>query len=148
VKINSLNGLVPMQVSVQTRDDPFDMASQLTFRTFSSVNLKKSAVLILSLLEDMKKQHREIEGWAIMEFCWGGKMAALIAVNGGFFKAAVQCHSSLLDVEDVKNVAIPMCALPGMDESIAMGFAPLHNLLVIGAPCGCNLVRFCQLGIT
>jgi hypothetical protein len=24
VEINSLNGLVPMQVSVQTRDDPFD----------------------------------------------------------------------------------------------------------------------------
>jgi hypothetical protein len=44
MKINSLNGLVPMQVSVQTGDDPFDTTSH-SFGTISSEKIPRSPVL-------------------------------------------------------------------------------------------------------
>lgn len=62
--------------------------------------------------------------------------------NGGFFKAAVQYHPSLLVIEYAKNVAIPMCVLLSMDEDVAVSFAPLHSLLIIGTTGRGDLVRF------
>jgi hypothetical protein len=127
--------LFPLKIHAQTK---------LIMDFFDSglANPKKTAPLIPPLLENMKKQHPEIEESAIMGFCWGGKMAALFAVNGGFFKAAVQYHPSLLDVENAKNMTIPVCVLTSMDEDVAVSFAPLHSLLIIGTTGRGDLVRF------
>lgn len=80
--------------------------------------LDKNIPLVLPLLEDMKARHPEIESWAIMGFCWGGKMAALFSTEGSLFKAAAQCHPSLVDLDDAKKVKIPMVVLPSMDENV------------------------------
>jgi dienelactone hydrolase len=63
----------------------------------------KSLPLVSPLLQDMKNRNPGIETWAIMGFCWGGKIAALVSQTGTSFKAAAQCHPSLLDIEDVRN---------------------------------------------
>lgn len=80
----------------------------------------KTLPLMTPLLEDMKKGNPGIETWAIMGFCWGGKIAALVSQPGTPYKAAAQCHPSLLDVEDAKHVTIPMVVLPSMDEDPAV----------------------------
>lgn len=72
---------------------------------------ERTLPLIRPMLEEMKKRNPAIETWAIMGFCWGGKIAALQSRSGTPFKAAVQCHPSLLDTEDAKLVTIPMVGL-------------------------------------
>lgn len=82
----------------------------------------KTLPLIMPMLDEMKKRNPAIETWAIMGFCWGGKIAALESQSGTPFKAAAQCHPSLLDVEDAKQVTIPMVVLPSMDEDPAVSY--------------------------
>ncbi|TVY40957.1 putative AIM2 family protein [Lachnellula occidentalis] len=47
------------------------------------------------LMEALKKANPQIEDWAILGFCWGGKIAALVSREG---------------------IAIPMVVLPSLDE--------------------------------
>ena len=42
----------------------------------------KTLPLIMPMLEEMKKRNPAIETWAIMGFCWGGKIAALESRSG------------------------------------------------------------------
>ena len=80
----------------------------------------KTLPLMAPLLDEMKRRNPGIESWAIMGFCWGGKITALMSQEGTPYKAAAQCHPSLLDVEDAKLVTIPMVVLPSMDEDPAV----------------------------
>ena len=81
--------------------------------------------LIMPLLEDMKKRNPGIDTWAIMGFCWGGKITAIMSQTETPFRVAAQCHPSLLDPEDAKSVTIPMVVLPSMDEDRAVSIYPL-----------------------
>ncbi|KAJ5966617.1 hypothetical protein N7481_013331 [Penicillium waksmanii] len=76
----------------------------------------KTVPLIAPILKDISKKHPEIESWAILGFCWGGKIASLVCQEGTPFKAAAQCHPSLVDPEDAKKVTVPICTLPSQDE--------------------------------
>lgn len=60
-----------------------------------------------------------IESWAVVGYCWGGKMVTLSSGDGTVFKAAAECHPAMVDPEDGKNVKIPFCVLPSMDEDKA-----------------------------
>jgi dienelactone hydrolase len=75
-----------------------------------------NASRITPILADIRQKHPEINSWAIIGFCWGGKIASLVSQQGTMFQAAAQCHPSLLDTEDAKKVTIPMCILPSQDE--------------------------------
>ncbi|KAH6713248.1 hypothetical protein BKA61DRAFT_608792 [Leptodontidium sp. MPI-SDFR-AT-0119] len=72
--------------------------------------------LIHPLLETLKLANPSIESWAILGFCWGGKVATLVSGEGSGFKASAQAHPSLLDVKDAEGVRIPHCVLPSRDE--------------------------------
>jgi dienelactone hydrolase len=71
---------------------------------------------IAPLMEAIKKANPQIEDWAILGFCWGGKIAALVSQEGSLFKASGQCHPSLLERADAAKVTIPMVVLPSLDE--------------------------------
>ncbi|TVY52320.1 putative AIM2 family protein [Lachnellula cervina] len=71
---------------------------------------------IAPLMETIKKANPQIEDWAILGFCWGGKIAALVSQEGSLFKASGQCHPSLLERTDAAKVTIPMVVLPSLDE--------------------------------
>ncbi|KAH8805045.1 hypothetical protein F5884DRAFT_679346 [Xylogone sp. PMI_703] len=79
-------------------------------------NPSKTVPLIAPLMESIRKAHPEIQSWAVLGFCWGGKIAALVSQQGTIFKASGQCHPSLLDTEDAKKVVNPMVVLPSQDE--------------------------------
>jgi len=79
-------------------------------------NPDKTLPLILPLLEAMKRENPQIESWAILGYCWGGKMAALVSGEGTPFKASGQCHPSLLETKDAEKIVIPHVVLPSMEE--------------------------------
>jgi dienelactone hydrolase len=56
--------------------------------------------------------------WGIIGYCWGGKIASLLATKEyeGLFKAAVQCHPAMVDAKDAEKVVIPMAMLASKDE--------------------------------
>jgi dienelactone hydrolase len=59
---------------------------------------------------------KDVEAWGIMGHCWGGKVATLISTEGTVFKAAAQCHPSLIEPSEAKNVVVPMAVLASGDE--------------------------------
>lgn len=69
--------------------------------------------------------------WAILGYCWGGKIANLAAgQDNKAFRAAVQCHPAMLDPNDAKQVTIPMALLASKDENVADVNAYRDNLKV------------------
>ncbi|RDW68673.1 hypothetical protein BP5796_09330 [Coleophoma crateriformis] len=90
----------------------------------------KTVPLIAPIMADIQKMHPEIKSWAILGFCWGGKIASLVCQEGTLFKAAAQCHPSLLDTEDAKKVTVPMCILPSQDEVPKVIGEWFHNLIL------------------
>ncbi|OAX81741.1 hypothetical protein ACJ72_03911 [Emergomyces africanus] len=60
----------------------------------------------------------KFKAWAILGYCWGGKIATLASMQDTLFKAAVQCHPAMLDAKDAPNVTIPMIVLASMDEDV------------------------------
>lgn len=112
----------PQDLSLFPPKTPAQTKIIMDFFITGPANIGKTQPWIMPLLEAMKAQHPEIEVWAIMGFCWGGKIAALFSSKGSPFKASAQCHPSLLDVNDAKSVKIPMVVLPSMDEDSAVWY--------------------------
>ncbi|KAL2375152.1 hypothetical protein RJ035_003746 [Blastomyces gilchristii] len=72
----------------------------------------------------------KFKAWAILGYCWGGKIATLASMENTLFKAAVQCHPAMLDPNDAPKVTIPMVLLASMDEDVDEVKAFKHNLKV------------------
>ncbi|KAF2093889.1 putative hydrolase [Rhizodiscina lignyota] len=75
---------------------------------------------IPGVIEDANKLSLEsntvFSTWAIMGYCWGGKVANLTLKSPTAFKVAAQLHPAMLDPEDAKNVDVPMVLLASKDE--------------------------------
>ena len=71
---------------------------------------------IKEIVKEVSESNPDITSWGIIGYCWGGKMASLVAGQQTKFKAAVQCHPAMLDPSDAENVQIPMCVLASKDE--------------------------------
>jgi dienelactone hydrolase len=69
----------------------------------------------------MKRENPQIESWAILGYCWGGKIAALSSQEGTPFKVSGQCHPSLLAFEDASKITIPHAVLASMEEVPEVG---------------------------
>ncbi|KAI8966342.1 alpha/beta-hydrolase [Daldinia sp. FL1419] len=60
-----------------------------------------------------------IKSWGMMGYCWGGKMASIVAGrDDNFFKAAVQTSPGMIDAGDAANVKIPTMVLASRDEAV------------------------------
>jgi len=70
---------------------------------------------IPKVLEEIQSQ-RGISEWAIVGYCWGGKIVNLISQEGTPFKAAASCHPAMVDAGDAAGVTIPFAMLPSKDE--------------------------------
>lgn len=76
----------------------------------------KTVGRIPKVLEEIQKQRSGIEEWAVVGFCWGGKIVNLSSQQGTPFKAAAACHPAMVDPSDAPGVTIPYAMLPSMDE--------------------------------
>ncbi|KAI0385156.1 hypothetical protein F5Y04DRAFT_206610 [Hypomontagnella monticulosa] len=62
-------------------------------------------------------KHPQITSWAIMGFCWGGKVVSLVVSDASTpFKAGVEVHPAMVDPADATNIKIPLAMLASKDE--------------------------------
>lgn len=61
-----------------------------------------------------------VERWAIVGYCWGGKIATLLSAAAGeaqpFFVAGAQLHPAMLDAADAAQLAVPHFCLATAGE--------------------------------
>lgn len=76
------------------------------------IHLPKLEEIVLAAGE----HNPNIKNWGIIGYCWGGKIASLVAGQQTKFSAAVQCHPAMVDPTDAEKVRIPMCVLASKDE--------------------------------
>jgi dienelactone hydrolase len=73
---------------------------------------------IPAMVEAAKKLYPNITAWAIIGYCWGGKMVTkAIGIDGQPFKAAAQVHPAMIDSADGPAVKIPQLTLASGDEN-------------------------------
>ncbi|KAF2099951.1 dienelactone hydrolase [Rhizodiscina lignyota] len=77
---------------------------------------EKTINQIPNLVRELKEKNPGLTDWGIMGHCWGGKVVTILAIETSLFKAAAQCHPSLMVAEDAKNVNIPMAVLASGEE--------------------------------
>lgn len=68
------------------------------------------------IVESIKQQHSGLQTWAVVGYCWGGKIVNLTSQEGTLFKAAATCHPAMTDPNDASKVTIPIAVLPSKDE--------------------------------
>ncbi|KAH8662314.1 Alpha/Beta hydrolase protein [Xylariales sp. PMI_506] len=75
------------------------------------------AKAIPDYIKEVSKKHPEIKSWAIMGFCFGGKVVSLVTSSpDNIFKAAVECHPAMVDPSEAKDIKVPFCMLASKDE--------------------------------
>ncbi|KAJ8122549.1 hypothetical protein ONZ43_g1290 [Nemania bipapillata] len=80
-----------------------------------SVHRKK----LPGLLRAAEEINPEIKAWGIIGYCWGGKMASIVAGDEpGLFKVAVQTSPARIDHKDAQHVKIPTMLLASEEESV------------------------------
>ncbi|KAK0897266.1 hypothetical protein LTR02_010758, partial [Friedmanniomyces endolithicus] len=72
---------------------------------------------IPKVLKAIQAERPDIKEWAIVGFCWGGKIVNLVSQEGTLFKAAAACHPAMVDAKDAPGITIPYAMFPSKDES-------------------------------
>ena len=75
----------------------------------------KTLPRIPKIVDELKKS-RGIEKWAILGYCWGGKIVNLSSQEGTPFKVAAACHPAMIAADDAPGVTIPYVMLPSSGE--------------------------------
>ncbi|KAF3008818.1 hypothetical protein E8E13_010676 [Curvularia kusanoi] len=75
----------------------------------------KTLPRIPKIVDELSKS-KGIEKWAIIGFCWGGKIVNLSSQENTKFKAAAACHPAMVAKDDAPGITIPYIMLPSGDE--------------------------------
>ncbi|KAI1437832.1 alpha/beta-hydrolase [Xylaria sp. CBS 124048] len=60
----------------------------------------------------------EVKDWAVLGYCWGGKVVALsLASPSNPFKAGVSVHPAMVDPKDAEHIKAPLILLASKDEN-------------------------------
>lgn len=71
---------------------------------------------IPKLVEELARK-RDVEKWAVLGYCWGGKIVNLSSMEGTPFKVAAACHPAMVAADDAPGITIPYIMLPSGDEA-------------------------------
>jgi dienelactone hydrolase len=77
----------------------------------------KTLPRIPKIVDELSKS-KGIEKWAIIGFCWGGKIVNLSSQENTKFKAAAACHPAMVAKDDAPGITIPYIMLPSGDVSL------------------------------
>lgn len=72
--------------------------------------------IVKELLPKLKEQYPEVEKWALVGLCWGGKIVSLLSGADSPFVAGVQCHPAFVDPKDAESFTIPHLCIATKDE--------------------------------
>ncbi|KAL2001667.1 hypothetical protein VTN02DRAFT_1420 [Thermoascus thermophilus] len=78
---------------------------------------QKNVEKLVAIVTECKKKYPNVEKWAVLGLCWGGKLAALVSGQQSLFNVSGQAHPSFLDTNDARNMTIPHVVLASPDES-------------------------------
>ncbi|KAI1765737.1 Alpha/Beta hydrolase protein [Hypoxylon sp. FL1150] len=75
------------------------------------------AAKVPAYVEAVSAKYPEIKSWAIIGFCWGGKVVSLVTSKPNtIFKAGVECHPAMVDPADASGIKVPLALLASKDE--------------------------------
>ncbi|KAI1402237.1 alpha/beta-hydrolase [Hypoxylon fuscum] len=75
---------------------------------------------VIGFLKAAEKNNPNIKSWGIIGYCWGGKMASILAGSKDLlFKVAVQTSPAMIDAGDAANVKIPTMMLISEEEAVS-----------------------------
>lgn len=74
---------------------------------------------VISFSQKLAKDNPKIKKWAIIGFCWGGKLTALTLNSSDMFSAAASCHPAMVSEKDAAGIKTPFLMLPSKDEDAA-----------------------------
>ncbi|KAI0393802.1 alpha/beta-hydrolase [Xylariaceae sp. FL0594] len=65
----------------------------------------------------VSEKYPEIKDWAVLGFCWGGKVVSLVTSSPeNPFKAGIEAHPAMVDPADASKIKIPLALLASKDE--------------------------------
>ncbi|KAF2083303.1 carboxymethylenebutenolidase [Saccharata proteae CBS 121410] len=76
----------------------------------------KTVPRVPKVVQEINKKVGGLESWAVLGFCWGGKIVNLTSQSGTPFMAAAAAHPAMVDPNDAPNITIPIALLPSKDE--------------------------------
>lgn len=82
----------------------------------NEASIPKALERIPKFLKAFEAHNSNIKSWALVGFCWGGKVVNLSSKKGSLFKAAAVAHPAFVDPDDAPEVEIPFLSLPSKDE--------------------------------
>ncbi|KAI0118295.1 alpha/beta-hydrolase [Nemania sp. FL0031] len=66
----------------------------------------------------LSAKYPEIKEWAILGFCWGGKVVSIATASPeNPFKAGIEAHPAMVDPKDAEGIKIPLALLASKDEN-------------------------------
>ncbi|KAJ2980077.1 hypothetical protein NUW58_g7041 [Xylaria curta] len=66
----------------------------------------------------LSEKYPEIKEWAVLGYCWGGKVVSLVtALPENPFKAGVSVHPAMVDPKDAEHIKVPLALLASKDEN-------------------------------
>lgn len=81
-------------------------------------NFSGTAKSLPGLCEELKAKTPAAKKWAVVGFCWGGKVVALSSLDGSPWQASAACHPGLIEPDEARAFTIPhVCLLSGEDGS-------------------------------
>lgn len=105
----------PMDIKNYPPDTPEKEAALGAFFAGPAAPPSKVAA-IKELFPKLQEKFPGVEKWALVGYCWGGKIVTLLSREGSLFAAAAQIHPAMLDPEDAKKLTIPHFCLATKDE--------------------------------
>ncbi|KAK5636226.1 hypothetical protein RRF57_011938 [Xylaria bambusicola] len=66
----------------------------------------------------LSEKYPGIKEWAILGFCWGGKVVSLVTASPeNPFKVGIEAHPAMIDPKDAEGIKIPLALLASKDEN-------------------------------
>ena len=111
----------PMAIANFPPDSPEKRQALQAFFAGPAAPPATVAFLRDTLAPTLKDAFPTVERWAVVGYCWGGKIATLItsaAAGEGqpFFVASAQLHPAMLNAADAGQLAVPHFCLATRDE--------------------------------
>lgn len=82
----------------------------------TKADLTKNVTTVNEIVGELKQTFPSAKRWAVVGFCWGGKITTLSSTKDTPFVASVQVHPAFLDPTDAEKITIPHLCLPSKDE--------------------------------
>ncbi|KAF8453174.1 hypothetical protein BGX38DRAFT_1179613 [Terfezia claveryi] len=97
---------------------PDNAEKKAKFQSFwtTKAHFGKNQAAIRQITGALKDEFKSVEKWAIIGYCWGGKIATLIAGEDPSFAASAQIHPAALDPTDALAFTAPHFCYASKDE--------------------------------